>query len=582
MGGTFMLPEGEKSLYRMDSGMPFTRRGSWFGVFADASAKCVNGVGIYIGSRRAITAERGGDKVFVNLYPYFGGRKVDFRIRANATELTLSTAYGEIRFCFAEDRLLYIRGIGGISLRLERNLKVHEFVKRRVPNGWLQTEAWLGSLLYVPLKGSVDLDAEWEHDSLSTPSMRAVVKPAEDGEFLLAVEESLYDQKVRPSYVSYGEALRDVTEDWESFCKTFPALAPEFEPMKEAAEFIEWSFMAGPSPRMKYPLMFMTGGALASSWQMIHNAVAMEDNVPVRNALLLNYFSEQSPDGQIADFTDDFRSNAQGVHPAVQGWGLKWIMKTHDLKAELTPEELEMMYKGYGAWANWFMKYRDDEGDGLPIEDTGDDSGMDDFSDFVTEMGAQGPDTPSYVALLMEAAGDLAGLLDRPEEAKEWYRRSKEMIDRLVATLWDGEKFFARKLRTHEPILSDSLLPYMPLVLGHRLPQEIIEKMTADLMKEGEYLTPWGLASEKLGAAQFRKAGMARGWVLPPTNLLVLTGMFDAGKTEEAKLIARRYCLAMEKGFNMLIDPLIGSSGGFGCSWPVCAFLVLADMVSNM
>jgi len=151
-----------------------------------------------------------------------------------------------------------------------------------------------------------------------------------------------------------------------------------------------------------------------------------------------------------------------------------------------------------------------------------------------------------------------------------------------VKELWDGEHFIARKLRTHETILSPSLLHYMPLVLGHRLPREIIDKMTADLMKEGEFLTPYGLASEKIGSVQFRKMGMARGWVLPPTNLLILTGMFDAGKTEEAKMIANRYCLAMKNGFNMLIDPLLGNRGGFGCSWPVCAFLVLADMVSNM
>jgi len=583
MGGTFNLPAGERQLFRMDSGMVFARRGSWFGICANASAKTVEGVKLYIGSRRGISAERkGGDKVFMNIFPCYEGKKVDFRIRTTATEFFITTGYGEIRCCFAEDRLLYIKGEGGISLKLERNTLTHEVVKRRLPNAWLQTAQWIGTALYVPLRGEMKMDAEWEHDSLSTPLVRGIIEPDESGEFLLAVEESLYDQKVRPSYVTYEEALKDVTDEWEAFTATFPKLLPELEPMKELAMFTEWSFLTAPSARAKSPLIFMAGSALASSWQMIHNAVAMEDNIPVRNALLQNYLDEQNDLGQIPDFVDDFRVHAQGVHPAVQGWGLLWIMKTHDISKEFTVEELERLYKGYGAWADWFMKYRCDDGDGIPIEDNGDDSGMDDFSAFVTEMGAQGPDTPAYIALLMEAVGDLGEILGKTGEAAEWKRRSQELIDRLVKELWNGEMFIARKLRTHEPIISPSLLHYMPLVLGKRLPAEIIDRMTADLMKEGEFLTPWGLASEKIGSAQFRKMGMARGWVLPPTNLLVLTGMYDAGKTEEAKMIAGRYCRAMEKGFNMLIDPLQGSSGGFGCSWPVCAFLVLADMVSNM
>ena len=122
----------------------------------------------------------------------------------------------------------------------------------------------------------------------------------------------------------------------------------------------------------------------------------------------------------------------------------------------------------------------------------------------------------------------------------------------------------------------------MPLVLGSRLPKEIIDKMTADLLGEGEFLTKYGLASERLDSDQYRVMGLARGFVLPPQHLLLLTGMYDAGKVDEAKMIAERYCMAMrDNGFNMLIDPDRAGRSAFACSWPTCAFLILADMIQN-
>ena len=124
---------------------------------------------------------------------------------------------------------------------------------------------------------------------------------------------------------------------------------------------------------------------------------------------------------------------------------------------------------------------------------------------------------------------------------------------------------------------------YLPLILGKRLPQEIIDKMTADLLVEGEFLTANGLCVEKLESDFFRLSGMSRGWVLPASNLLIATGMYDAGKREEAKLIARRYCDACAKyGMSMLMDPIRGTANSFSCSWPANAFLVLADIACNL
>ncbi len=571
----------EKNLFSILQGMPFTRRGAWFGVYADSFMRQIYGTRLFIGSRRGSVIER-GDSTLMRFCPMYQGEKTDYEILTSAAELILRTAYGDIRLCFPEPDLLYIRGENGLSLRLEKTNGPHEVMKKRGDKGWEQLSSWIGTMLYYPIKGSIDMDAPWDYESLSTPQVRAAVLPDSRGEFLLACQESVWDQKVRDFYPSYEEGLRNAAADFADFAEKMPKLSGEFADLQKEALYTEWALLVNAAGRMEYPLIFMTGRAMASSWQMIQNAVAFRDNIPLRNAMLLNMLSEQSPLGQLPDFYDDSRSNAQGIKPPIQGWGIKWIMKDHDLFSEMPRADLERLYRGFGAWADWFMKYRDEDHDGLPEYEHGDECGCDDSSIFLNTPEAETADLPAYLVLLTEALGDIAGFLGYAEEQENWYRRSKEMLSLMISELWDGTMFIARTARSHEPIRSGSLQHYIPLILGKRLPQEIIDRMTEDLLREDIFLSPFGLSSERMDSDQYRIMGMARGFVLPPQNLLILTGMYDAGKIEDAKMIARRYCLAMkDNGFNMLIDPKSPGRGAFACTWPTCAFLILADMIQN-
>ena len=582
---SFTIMEHENNLFDIGSNWPFTRKGAYFGVFADPGGfrrvdPIFGGGRLMLGSRRATA---GDSKMMFKFYPVYGGQKVSYAIHVSATQLDMITAYGKISICWPDDKMVYFKGENGLSLKFEKNARQHEILKPRKGNAWEAVLQDIGTLLFNPLKGGMDVDALWETEYISTLRMRATATPDENGEFLLAVEESLFAATLRDSYPTWEEAKEDVTKDWEEFLACIPHFNEELEEMREEAAYILWSAFVHPCGRVKRQVMFMTGNAIASSWQMCHNAVALHRNTKVATDLLLSYFYEQSPFGQIPDFVDECMILGQGIKPPVQGWALKWIMKDHSLKEEWSAEDLEFLYESVGRWGDWFLNIRDDDADGLPQYEHGDESGFDDSSVFVKTNMVESPDLAAYLGLLFEAEGDLAKILGRDDEAEEWYAKSKKIIDLLVSELWNGEIFTARVNGTHEPIVSESLIHYLPIVLGKRLPQEIIDKMTADLLVENEFLTPFGLASEKLTSTQFRISGMARGFVLPPYHLLILTGMYDAGKVEEAKMIAERYCMAMKKfGFNMLVNPIKGGKGYFGCSWPVCTYLVLADMISNM
>ena len=153
----------------------------------------------------------------------------------------------------------------------------------------------------------------------------------------------------------------------------------------------------------------------------------------------------------------------------------------------------------------------------------------------------------------------------------------------MIKNFWNGERFIALVNKTHEVVATDSILYYMPLVLGHRLPQEIIDKMADDLSREGEFLTNYGLASERLSSENFRLGGSCCGGIWAPVNLMILYGLYDAGKEQLAKKIALRYCTAIKDGgFAMVMDPFAGARGaGFSGSWPATAYIALADLCCN-
>jgi hypothetical protein len=328
----------------------------------------------------------------------------------------------------------------------------------------------------------------------------------------------------------------------------------------------------------------MFAGIAGSSWQQCFNAVALgSKDLKLSTELLLNPIDQQSDSGQFIDYYDESRLNACQVKPPIQGWGLKLLMKKHDLAKEIPHDKLEMLYEGHIKWANWYTTCRDNDHDGIPQYESGAEGGMDDDSRFQISNEIETPELCAYLGLLYEALGDIAKMLGKPQnEIDEWYRRSKDIIDKMIKTFWNGERFIAIVSGSHEVVVSDTVSSYLPIVLGKRLPQEIIDKLAGDLSVEGDYLTPYGLSSEKL-SSDYLSLGMhmSLAYVLPPTNMLICTGLYDAGKTDLATKIARRYCRTLKDGgFIMLVNPFRGMAGRSGGSWAACAYVILADMLS--
>jgi putative NADH-flavin reductase len=563
---------------------PFYRNGGYFGVYlSSVSDDSYGSAELFFGSRRGSAPEDGN---LFNFAPTYGGRKVACAVQAVATELTVRTRHGNLYFCFAEPSLLLIKGDPGMGIRLNRSMTSHQQLKPKGANAWESVMGYSGCMVCRVLEGKGVADAPWVWDELSTPRAQLDVNPDSGGAILLAVEEFPYAGWVRDSYPNYEEGLASVRKDWEGFLATIPHFPAPFEEKREAAAYALWSHLVGPSGRIKRPYIYMFPTFSGSSWQQCYNAVALGSiDLTLSTELLLNMLDQQSPVGQLPDFYDDSRLSGAQIKPPIQGWALKLLMKKHDLAKAIPKDKLEALYTGFAKWGDWFMKYRDDDHDGLPQYDCGDESGCDDGTVFQYSAAMETPDLCAELALLWEALGDIAKMLGRNAgEAEAWYRRSKDMIDRMIETFWNGERFVALVSGTHEVVATDSCEYYLPIMLGKRLPQHIIDKLAEDLSVEGDLLTPYGLASEKLSAGDDIALGMhmARAYVLPPYNMLIPTGLYDAGKQELARKIANRYCRTVKDGgFIMLMNPFRGTMGMSGGSWTACAYIILSELLGQ-
>jgi hypothetical protein len=148
----------------------------------------------------------------------------------------------------------------------------------------------------------------------------------------------------------------------------------------------------------------------------------------------------------------------------------------------------------------------------------------------------------AFLVLLMECVAVWAQKsLTYTATHSEWMTRASKLTDTLIKEYWDGEKFVSKV--KGKPVESLSLANYQPIILGKRLPRDIIDTIAKKLIDEDHFLTDIGLASESM-QSEFVTFGISfvLGRVVGPMNMVLTVGLQAAGKQKEADIIARRFC----------------------------------------
>ncbi len=400
----------------------------------------------------------------------------------------------------------------------------------------------------------------------------------EQGELLVTVTLTGLSPQ-RKEYASYESCRQAVKEEYEEFeagiVKGLKKSDPAYEKAVREAAYVLWHSVLRPSGYIKRPVMVMTKNwmNLVWSWDYAFNGLALVSSHPeLAYGQFLAMADQQDEFGAYPDAYQARKIIRAFVKPPVQGFILEKMFRIHDPGREVK----ERLYRSTAAFTDWWLTYRMEE-NGIPTYQHGNDSGWDNATVFRLGLPVQSPDLSAWLVLQMEFLEHTARQLGLLSEAEKWKEKGEDLLSKLLAYFVKDDRFEAVKVPEMEVVPSDSLILYLPLILGERLPKKLRENLLSGLLKKGHLAGSWGFASEPLDSPLFEEDGYWRGAVWPSADMILIDALRQCGKGEEARFYAERFCrVCAEKGFYENYSALDGRGlRDHGFTWTASVFLIL-------
>jgi glycogen debranching enzyme len=393
--------------------------------------------------------------------------------------------------------------------------------------------------------------------------------------------EDLWVKPPRP--VALVEQLN--REEYDLWQSKLPRVGQEYQEAAELAWFLLWSCQVpvdGPLTRPSiYMSKFWMNGVWA--WDNLFNSIAVidADSELAWNQLLV-FFDHQDQNGMVPDMISDLEPIYGFTKPPIHGWALPRLIAHHGMDASLP--FLRQLYDPLCRLTNWWYSFRDFDHDGMPQYFHGNDSGWDNSTIFDQSFPVEGADLAAYLVLQCEELASIARTLGKDADADRWRARADQQLTDLLKHSIVNNHFISPLSGSHASNPSKSLINYMPLILGRRLPEQIRSALINDLKPGGPYLTQFGLASEPPTSVKYMPDGYWRGPIWAASTYLIFDGLLQVEENQLASLIARRFCdlCIQQPGFWENYDALTGK--GLRCpgySWTASVFILLAEWLAK-
>lgn len=533
--------------------------------------------GVYLRSLRGPLVGASPWQPIFRLELLAGGAAVEAEVTATPTLLRLAHGESRVELCFETADRVRVQG-SNAGLRLAMQPSGYDFALPGASGRWqvvvcssVETKFMLGSL-----QGTVHADVAWT--GLRATSMGFDLLPASDGSGEWHIDEftSSWPQgELAPDFSSALQAVTGEYERWEAGCL---GTAPRYPDAVRSAAYVTWSCVVAPAGHLRRPAMYMSKNAMASiwSWDNCFNALALAPwNPQLAWEQLMVMVDLQDADGVLPDLANDRFVSWSFCKPPVYGWTL---LRMAQVPGMLTAERLAEIHTPLCRMTEWWLRRRDENGDGIPQYNHGNESGWDNSTIFGDLPPVDSPDLSTYLVLQMEFLAWSALQLGDREQSSEWQSRSEQLLQRMITCFWRGDRFVARHSRSGAEIDCDSLLLLIPLLLGKRLPPDITSALVRRLQRPGCFLTAFGLASESTSSEQYRPDGYWRGPIWGAPVVMLVDGLAAAGETALAGDIRRRFCdLVATRGLAENYNALSGEPlRDRAFTWTASAFLLLA------
>jgi len=570
---------------------PFSRRGAFLALANDNYGEDLFGkCNLWLCSSRITTTmldlnAPNGFRI-QKLSVIHNGHAVPYSITTTPYEVAIVSRYGKIKFVFAETKLILAESSDGLTLRLTAPKPMSFLDPPKKPSPLVELKGvdidFRASRLYVAaIAGSL-----WHSDDYTE------IRPDASGRISVAFEDFYKkDPGQRVKYPTYEEGHASVKADFDGYVAAVcPKLPAEFEPVRLQALWQTWQMTVIPDGVSAYKRTMVKmihcifEGAFV--WQQPLQAIAHYRNLPVAWDIFLSGFEHMDETGRMTDSLLYEEKPSFGLKPPVHGAALLWLMDNTDF-ASLPADEKEWLYDRIIKWSDFWTRTHDVDGDGVVEFENLLETGWEDAPTFNVGFPNASPDLNALLALQMEATARLGRDLGKPEqECAKWDAASKELIKKIVDKFWNGTEWFAFNALTGEKSDSHTISLYFALLLGDRLPKDIVDKSIEYMFAPNHFDSGHGLTTETLDSDYFFH-GFTQGSIIAPSSFWLAIALEWCHRPDLAKKVSRDYCkMLRDEGFFHIHNALtgrgdrsltaFGEKGLFWSAWASSSFFWLA------
>ncbi|MDR3149299.1 MAG: hypothetical protein LBT88_04700, partial [Oscillospiraceae bacterium] len=300
-------------------------------------------------------------------------------------------------------------------------------------------------------------------------------------------EYAIFERGYAPDeFTAFDDCVRDAQADFDAWYAMYPEVGEKHDALKRMCVYMIWVCQIAPRGELKEAAILFSKPTEQAcfSWHQVFHSLLMNDADHAVQTLM-NLFPNMDAQGELPDLVDDRYVNITATKPPIHG--LAALIFLERFGNALTPEHCRKMYEGLSKLCDYWTRKRG-FGQTLPFYKHGCESGYDFSAMFAKGAPVIGPDLLSYCILLSEACGKLAERLNLTDSSK-WFDLSEQLLSALLSDFWIGTRFAARLADSYEIVEFDELEAYLPMILGGRLPENIINAMAEDLADLEHYFT---------------------------------------------------------------------------------------------
>ena len=486
--------------------VPFSYKGSYF-AFSEFDDDGKNGNTLYLKNVR----ESGSSfkyKLF-KIEIIKDGAVIPSKVTFDPSKLVMKCKTGSVIISFIDEESVLFTGEGDIDIKLTLTAKssynytynysgtVNDYTIINIPRYRMKCGLCCKT-------GDLELSRKW--NGITDENIFALIKNRRN-RFSFVIVEFLTTLHDREYNMDANRAAETNKKDFIKFMDNMPAVPLEYQTEKELASYINWSSIVKKSRFLTRDAMYMSKNDMCNiwNWDNCMNAIVLSHNY-------LDFALDQIL--IMFDYQDSFGN---------------------------IPDLSKALYDKLESMLNWWHEYRDTDNDGICEYLHGNDSGWDNSTVFINQGPVESADLQTFLVLQMECLEKLADIIGDINLVNYWKVRQDATITKMLEHCFVDNMPVAKTSLNHKIISNKSLLNYIPLLLGKKLPEDVRETMINSLVN-GNYMTKYGLATEPVDSEHFCDDGYWRGAIWGISTVLITEGLQKCDKDELAYDIAKRFC----------------------------------------